>query len=54
MLGFYIKQSMYLPMKLTLESLADLCFAEYLNPEILVKNIEKCISNINHPAVTSR
>lgn len=54
MLGSYIKRSMHLPMKLTLESLVDLCHTEYLNPETLIKIIDKSISNIYHPAVISR
>jgi len=54
MLGFYIKHSMYLPMKLTLESLVDLCLAEYMNPESLLKIVDKNIVDIHHPSVISR
>lgn len=53
MLGFYIKNSMYLPLKLTLESLVDLCLAEYMNPESLLKMIDKTILDIHHPSVIS-
>lgn len=45
---------MYLPMKLALESLVDLCLTEYMNPEALLKIIDKNISNIHHPSVISR
>lgn len=54
MLGFYINHSMHLPLKLTLESLVDLCLAEYMNPESLLKMIDKSISDIHHPSVISR
>jgi len=54
MLGFYIKHSMYLPLKFTLESLVDLCLAEYMNPESLLKVIDKTILDIHHPSVISR
>ncbi|KAL5242600.1 hypothetical protein ACI65C_010010 [Semiaphis heraclei] len=53
MLGFYINHSMHLPLKLTLESLVDLCLAEYMNPESLLKMIDKSISDIHHPSVIS-
>lgn len=45
---------MYLPMQLALESIVDLCITEYMNPEALLKIIEKNISNIHHPSVISR
>lgn len=54
MLGFYTKRSMYLPMKLTLESLVDLCATEFMNPESLLKIIEKNINDIHHDSVISR
>jgi len=54
MLGFYINHSMYLPLKLTLESLVDLCLAEYMNPESLLKMIDKSILDIHHPSIISR
>ncbi|XP_025412636.1 uncharacterized protein LOC112685081 isoform X2 [Sipha flava] len=53
MLELYIKQSMYLPMKLALESLVDLCITKYMNPEALLKIIDKNIVNIHHPSVIS-
>lgn len=45
---------MYLPMKLSLESLVDLCINEYMKPESLIKIIDENISNIHHPSVISR
>lgn len=54
MLGSYIKHSMYLPLKFTLESLVDLCLAEFMNPESLLKVIDKTILDIHHPSVISR
>lgn len=54
MLGFYIKRSMYLPMKLTLQSLVDLCISEYIKPEALLKIINENICDIHHPSVISR
>lgn len=54
MLGFYIKHSMHLPMKLTFESLVDLCQAEYMNPESLKNMIDKTNLDIHHPSVISR
>jgi len=54
MLGFYIKRSMYLPIKLALESLVDLCVNEYMNPEVLIKIVDKNICNIHHPFVIPR
>lgn len=53
-LEFYIKRSMYLPMKLTLESIVDLCLTEYLNPETMLKVIDKNVSNIHHPSIIPR
>ncbi|XP_060848840.1 uncharacterized protein LOC132928291 isoform X1 [Rhopalosiphum padi] len=53
MLGFYIKHSMHLPMKLTFESLVDLCQAEYMNPESLKNMIDKSNLDIHHPSVIS-
>lgn len=54
MLGFYVKRSMHLPLKLAMESLVDLCYTEYINPEVLLKMIDKNINNIHHPSVISR
>jgi len=54
MLGFYIKHSMHLPMKLTFESSVDLCLAEYMNPESLIKMIDKTNLDIHHPSIISR
>lgn len=54
MLGVYIKHSMYLPMKLTLESLVDLCFNRYMNPEALLKIVDKSTCDIYHPSVIPR
>lgn len=54
MLAFYIKHKLYLPMKLTLESLIELCSAEYLSSEALLKIFDKNIGNIHHPSVISR
>lgn len=54
MIGLNIKRSMYLPLKLTMESLVDLCYTEYINPEVLIKMIDKNINNIHHPSVVSR
>lgn len=54
MLGFYIKHSMYLPIKLAIESLVDLCFTEYMSSEALLKLIEKNVSNIHHPSILAR
>jgi len=45
---------MHLPLKLALESLVDLCLAEYVNPESLLKMIDKSISDIHHPSVIPR
>ncbi|XP_050423893.1 uncharacterized protein LOC126835384 isoform X2 [Adelges cooleyi] len=53
MLAFYIKHKLYLPMKLTLESLIELCSAEYLSSEALLKIFDKNIGNIHHPSVIS-
>lgn len=53
-LGFYIKMSMYLQIKLTLESLVDLCFTEYMSSEALQKLIEINANIIHHPSVISR
>ncbi|KAF0756958.1 DUF3730 domain-containing protein [Aphis craccivora] len=53
MLGFYIKHSMHLPMKLTFESSVDLCLAEYMNPESLIKMIDKTNLDIHHPSIIS-
>ncbi|VVC38584.1 Armadillo-like helical,Domain of unknown function DUF3730 [Cinara cedri] len=53
MLGFYIKRSMYLPMKLTLQSLVDLCINEYIKPEALLKIIDENILDVHHPSVIS-
>lgn len=54
MLGFYIKHSMYLPIKLTLESLVDLCLSEYINPEALLNIVDKNICDIQHPFIIPR
>lgn len=54
MLGVYIKRSMYLPLKLTLESLVDLCFNGYMNPEVLLKIVDKSACDIHHPSVIPR
>jgi len=54
MIGFYIKHSMHLPMKLAFESSVDLCFAEYMNPESLIKIIDKTNLDIHHSSVISR
>jgi len=54
MFVFYINHSMHLPLKLTLESLVDLCLAEYMNPESLLKMIDKSILDIHHPSIISR
>lgn len=45
---------MYLPMKLTLESLVDLCINEYMKTDSLMKIIDENISNIHHPSIISR
>lgn len=54
MIGFYIKHSMHLPMKLAFESSVDLCLAEYMNPESLIKMIDKTNLDIHHSSVISR
>lgn len=45
---------MYLPIKLALESLVDLCLNEYLNPETLLKIVEKKICDIHHPFIITK
>ncbi|XP_050523203.1 uncharacterized protein LOC126895412 [Daktulosphaira vitifoliae] len=51
MLTFYIKNKMFLPLQLTLESFIELCSAEYFSPEILLGLIDKNIINIHHPSI---
>jgi len=53
-LGYYIKQSMYLPIQLAIESLVNLCFTGFMNSEALLKMIDKNINDIHHPSVISR
>lgn len=45
---------MYLPMKLTLESLVDLCINEYMKTDSLMKILDENIPNIYHPSIISR